>query len=121
RDAHAMRDAARAQEIRRGHAELQRVEAEDVRRHVVEVRLLLLEQVLAERRGEPVLQRIGRHESILIDSAPMVQIHAVPAFRDNYIWLLEDGRNAAAVDPGDARPVEDFLQRRGLTLAAVIA
>ena len=50
----------------------------------------------------------------------MVQIHAVPAFRDNYIWVLEDGRNAAAVDPGDAGPVEDFLERRGLSLTAVI-
>ncbi len=70
RDAHAMRDPARAQEIRRGHAELQRVEAEDVRRHVVEVRLLLLEQVLPERRGEPVLQSVWsrkrRHGSSIV-------------------------------------------------------
>ena len=50
-----------------------------------------------------------------------MHIHAVPAFRDNYIWVLEDGRNAVAVDPGDAAPVEDFLQRRALALAAVIA
>ena len=51
----------------------------------------------------------------------MLAIHAVPAFRDNYIWLLEDGRDAVAVDPGDAAPVETFLAARGLRLAAVLA
>ena len=51
----------------------------------------------------------------------MVNIHAVPAFRDNYIWVLENGREAAVVDPGDAAPVEDFLARRSLKLAAVLA
>ena len=51
----------------------------------------------------------------------MLHIHAVPAFRDNYIWVLENGRQAAAVDPGDAAPVERFLHDRNLELAAVIA
>ena len=51
----------------------------------------------------------------------MLAIHAVPAFKDNYIWILEDGRSAVAVDPGDAAPVEDFLGRRGLALTAVLA
>jgi hydroxyacylglutathione hydrolase len=51
----------------------------------------------------------------------MLHIHAVPAFKDNYIWALENGRQAVVVDPGDAAPVEDFLARRGLELAAVLA
>ena len=51
----------------------------------------------------------------------MLAIHAVPAFKDNYIWMLADGGYAAAVDPGDDAPVEEFLARRGLKLAAVIA
>jgi hydroxyacylglutathione hydrolase len=51
----------------------------------------------------------------------MLHIHAVPAFKDNYIWALENGREAVVVDPGDAAPVEDFLARRGLRLAAVLA
>ncbi len=51
----------------------------------------------------------------------MVQIHAVPAFKDNYIWVLEDGRHAVAVDPGDDAPVREFLGRTGLTLSAVLA
>ena len=51
----------------------------------------------------------------------MLSIHAVPAFKDNYIWVLEQSGHAAAVDPGDDAPVEAFLARTGLALSAVIA
>jgi hydroxyacylglutathione hydrolase len=51
----------------------------------------------------------------------MMAIHAVPAFKDNYIWILEEAGKAVAVDPGDAAPVEQFLESRGLALAAVLA
>ncbi len=51
----------------------------------------------------------------------MLQIHAIPAFSDNYLWVLEDGRHAAVVDPGDASPVLAFLEARGLALAAILA
>ena len=51
----------------------------------------------------------------------MLAIHAVPAFKDNYIWVLEDGANAVAVDPGDDAPVSEFLERTGLKLSAVLA
>lgn len=41
----------------------------------------------------------------------MIQIQALPAFTDNYIWLLQDTakRLCAVVDPGDAGPVEAWL------------
>ncbi|MGE0357642.1 MAG: hydroxyacylglutathione hydrolase [Burkholderiales bacterium] len=51
----------------------------------------------------------------------MVQIHPVPAFEDNYLWVVHDGRHAAVVDPGDAAPVQDFLERNALTLTAILA
>ena len=51
----------------------------------------------------------------------MLAIHAVPAFKDNYIWMIVNGREAVAVDPGDDAPVEQFLEKRGLELAAVLA
>lgn len=43
----------------------------------------------------------------------MIQISALPAFTDNYIWLLQDQHNqrCAVVDPGDAAPVEAWLQQ----------
>ena len=51
----------------------------------------------------------------------MVQIHAVPAFQDNYVWMLVADGQAAAVDPGEAAPVQRFLESRGLVLAAILA
>ncbi|MEO5752814.1 MAG: hydroxyacylglutathione hydrolase [Usitatibacter sp.] len=51
----------------------------------------------------------------------MMAIQAVPAFTDNYIWIIENGTDAVAVDPGEARPVQEFLQSRGLNLRAVLA
>lgn len=44
----------------------------------------------------------------------------VPAFTDNYIWVLHDGRSALAVDPGDAAPLERVLAASGLQLAAIL-
>lgn len=48
-----------------------------------------------------------------------MHIIPLPAFRDNYIWLIHDGRHAVVVDPGDAAPVEEALQRLGLSLSAI--
>lgn len=47
-------------------------------------------------------------------------IIALPAFRDNYIWLLRRGPWAAVVDPGDASVVEAALQEHGLQLVAIL-
>ncbi len=49
-----------------------------------------------------------------------MHIIPLPAFRDNYIWLIHDDRHAVAVDPGDAAPVLDYLSAHGLTLSAVL-
>jgi hydroxyacylglutathione hydrolase len=45
---------------------------------------------------------------------------ALPAFTDNYIWMLDDGRHAIVVDPGDAAPVTAALDARQLVLAAIL-
>jgi hydroxyacylglutathione hydrolase len=44
----------------------------------------------------------------------------IPAFDDNYLWLLHDGAQALVVDPGAAEPVEAVLQRLGLKLKAIL-
>jgi len=49
-----------------------------------------------------------------------MQIVPIPAFNDNYIWLMHDGRNALVVDPGDAKPVQDFIAQNDLTLRAIL-
>ncbi|MFZ4757238.1 MAG: hydroxyacylglutathione hydrolase [Burkholderiaceae bacterium] len=53
---------------------------------------------------------------------PHPAIVAIPAFADNYIWLIRDPhcRQAAVVDPGDAAPVIAALRAEGLTLAAIL-
>ena len=45
---------------------------------------------------------------------------ALPAFSDNYLWLLHDARQAIVVDPGQAEPVLQALQERGLQLQAIL-
>jgi hydroxyacylglutathione hydrolase len=49
-----------------------------------------------------------------------MQIIPLPAFRDNYIWLLRQDRLAVVVDPGDAAPVRRYLTEQGLSLAAIL-
>ncbi|MCC2633184.1 MAG: hydroxyacylglutathione hydrolase [Ramlibacter sp.] len=44
----------------------------------------------------------------------------LPAFQDNYLWLLHDGRRALVVDPGDASPVLAALDEGGLQLEAIL-
>jgi hydroxyacylglutathione hydrolase len=44
----------------------------------------------------------------------------LPAFQDNYLWLLHDGQRALVVDPGDAGPVQACLTEHGLRLEAIL-
>lgn len=49
-----------------------------------------------------------------------MQVTPVPAFDDNYIWVLHGASRAVVVDPGDAAPVLAFLAAHQLTLAGVL-
>lgn len=49
-----------------------------------------------------------------------LQVTAIPAFNDNYLWLIHDQTHAAVVDPGDAAAVEAALARHQLKLAAIL-
>jgi hydroxyacylglutathione hydrolase len=52
---------------------------------------------------------------------PDIDVTAIPAFADNYIWLLQaNGNRCAVVDPGDAEPVERALEAAGLTLGHIL-
>ena len=50
----------------------------------------------------------------------MLKVDPIPAFNDNYIWLLSDGESACVVDPGDAAPVIERLEALGLHLSDVL-
>jgi hydroxyacylglutathione hydrolase len=47
-------------------------------------------------------------------------LHPLPAFADNYIWILHNGSEALVVDPGDAQPVIEALARNSLTLHSIL-
>ena len=51
----------------------------------------------------------------------MLEIVPVPAFADNYIWLVHDRESGetAVVDPGDAAPALAEAKRRGWTISQV--
>lgn len=50
----------------------------------------------------------------------MLSVLTVPAFDDNYLWLIHDGVHAAAVDPGDAAPILAALSAHSLSLVAIL-
>ncbi len=50
----------------------------------------------------------------------MLTLIPLPAFDDNYIWVLHDGHHAVAVDPGDPEPLVAFLDAHQLLLSAVL-
>lgn len=49
-----------------------------------------------------------------------LQVTAVPAFNDNYLWLIHDQQHALVVDPGDAVPINAELASRQLDLIAIL-
>jgi hydroxyacylglutathione hydrolase len=49
-----------------------------------------------------------------------MNLTALPAFNDNYIWMLDAGHHAIVVDPGDSAPVLAALGARQLVLAAIL-
>jgi hydroxyacylglutathione hydrolase len=53
----------------------------------------------------------------------MLQIHPIPAFNDNYFWLIQPETQepvAYIVDPGVAEPVVKALEAHQLTLAGIL-
>jgi hydroxyacylglutathione hydrolase len=49
-----------------------------------------------------------------------LNVLTVPAFNDNYLWLIHDGEHAAVVDPGDAAPILAALRANHLSLTAIL-
>lgn len=49
-----------------------------------------------------------------------IEIIPIPAFKDNYMWLLHNGRDAVVVDPGESEPVEQYLSEHNLSLTYIL-
>ncbi|MBR7777094.1 hydroxyacylglutathione hydrolase [Undibacterium rugosum] len=49
-----------------------------------------------------------------------LSILTVPAFDDNYLWIIHDGDSALVIDPGDANAILHVLEARQLRLTAIL-
>ncbi|WP_407390563.1 hydroxyacylglutathione hydrolase [Carnobacterium jeotgali] len=49
-----------------------------------------------------------------------MKINPVKAFSDNYIWVIEEGKDAVIVDPGEYKDVLHYLKENQMTLKAII-
>ena len=47
-------------------------------------------------------------------------ILTVPAFQDNYLWIIHNGTHAVVVDPGDSVPILHALTQHKLELSAIL-
>jgi hydroxyacylglutathione hydrolase len=55
-----------------------------------------------------------------MQSNHQLSVVPIPAFSDNYLWLIHNGVHAAIVDPGDAEPVLAALDAHRLSLNAIL-
>src|SRR3990167_3068250 len=53
---------------------------------------------------------------------PKLKIYPLPILSDNYVWLIinEAEKTAISVDPGDAKPVQAFLEKQHIKLTAIL-
>lgn len=50
----------------------------------------------------------------------MLRIVPIPAFSDNYIWLILNENTAAAVDPGDGLATHNYLKTHNIKLSHIL-
>jgi hydroxyacylglutathione hydrolase len=49
-----------------------------------------------------------------------MHLEPIPAFEDNYIWAVHDGRSALFVDPGEAAPILSWLEQQSIRPVAIL-
>lgn len=65
------------------------------------------------------LLHVFRHSEYSTASIPM-HLLPIPAFTDNYIWVLHDAKRALVVDPGEAEGVLQWLAQQSLQLDTIL-
>jgi hydroxyacylglutathione hydrolase len=64
---------------------------------------------------------LGIGYAITVEGYSLLTVNPIPAFTDNYIWLIElENGECAVVDPGDAGPVLQYLEQHGRTLSYIL-
>ena len=49
-----------------------------------------------------------------------MRIFHIPAYTDNYIWVLQSGSDISVIDPGDASPVIELINTNKLNLVDIL-
>ena len=49
-----------------------------------------------------------------------MRIFHIPAYTDNYIWVLQSGSDISVIDPGDASPVIELINTNKLNLEYIL-
>lgn len=50
----------------------------------------------------------------------MIKIKAIKAFTDNYIWLVTTNEGSLVIDPGESKPVIDYLKNEDIFLDNIL-
>ena len=49
-----------------------------------------------------------------------MRIFHIPAYADNYIWVIQSGSDISVIDPGDASPVKELINNNNLNLVDIL-
>ena len=49
-----------------------------------------------------------------------MNIFHIPAYTDNYIWVIQSGSDISVIDPGDASPVLELINNNNLNLVDIL-
>ena len=49
-----------------------------------------------------------------------MRIFHIPAYTDNYIWVIQSGSDISVIDPGDASPVKELIDANNLNLVDIL-
>ena len=49
-----------------------------------------------------------------------MRIFHIPAYTDNYIWVIQSGSDISVIDPGDASPVKELINNNNLNLVDIL-
>ena len=49
-----------------------------------------------------------------------MRIFHIPAYTDNYIWVMQSGSDISVIDPGDALPVLEHIKKNDLNLVDIL-
>ena len=66
------------------------------------------------------LENYFKINNMIISQLSNLTISRLPAFQDNYLWLLDDGEKAIAIDPGDPYVIDKKLKKSNLLLDCIL-